>query len=193
MKQQSVLMSTYKKQQVVVVDEHDVKIGLADIGIAHKNQGIMHRAISIVLYRKQGNQIELLLQQRSKYKPLWPLFWTNTVCTHPRDGETYGDCAVRRLSEEMGISLSKRVLRFAFTLRYAARFTPELSENELDSVFVGEWNGTPVCQKKEVASYRWETWEAIRKETKIASHIFTPWFLLLVENKLFQKELGVSI
>ena len=47
----------------------------------------------------------LLMQKRSKLKYHSPGLWTNTCCSHQRDGERTIDAANRRLNEEMGLNV----------------------------------------------------------------------------------------
>ncbi len=172
-------------EQVVLVDKNDKKTGLMEKLAAHRAGGTRHRAISALLYRARSGKKEFLLQQRSKEKPLWPLYWTNTVCTHPRDKEAPVDCAVRRLKEEMGIAIKKDDLQFVYKLPYQAQYSKRLAENELDHLFVGEWNGNVVINSFEVADYRWTEVDLLMREVKENPNIFTPWFLkIMVDGRL---------
>ena len=172
-----------KNEQVVLVDKNGNKLGLMDKLEAHHGNGTLHRAISVVLYRLRNGKKELLLQQRSKGKPLWPLFWTNTVCTHPRDGESYKTCAVRRLKEEMGIVLKEKSLSFVFRILYQATYNKELSEYELDSVFLGKWDGEYHLVLDEAADARWADWHAVTSDVKKNPNRYTPWFQKIMHQK----------
>ena len=167
---------------VVLVDQEDNTIGLMEKLAAHKNGGHLHRAVSILLYRSHNGHTEVLLQQRSKTKPLWPLFWSNTVCTHPRDGESYEDCAVRRLREEMGILAKASQLRFLFKLLYRAKYNELLTEYELDSVFIGAWDGVPTINHKEAHAYTWMDWKDVKQDVTDRPGRYTPWFQKLVHD-----------
>lgn len=170
------------KETVVLVDEKDNIIGLMEKLAAHKHGGHLHRAVSILLYRTRNGQREVLLQQRSKIKPLWPLFWSNTVCTHPRDGESYKDCAVRRLREEMGIAVIASQLEFLFKLLYRAKYNDVLAEYELDSVFFGVWDGVPTVNHKEAQNYIWMDWKDVKQDMSSGPQRYTPWFQKLVHD-----------
>lgn len=176
-------METVMSEQVVLVDEYDNQIGLMDKLEAHRGEGTLHRAISVLLYRIKDGKKELLLQQRSKEKPLWPLFWTNTVCTHPRDGEVPVDCAVRRLSEEMGIRVQKSDLRFVYKLLYQARYNEQFSEHELDHVFVGRWDGQVMINVDEVNDYRWIELGKLNVDLQNHPDVYTPWFLKITSEE----------
>lgn len=165
---------------VVLVSHRDDVLGTTDSILAHKNRGMLHRAISVIIYRKKNSHLELLLQKRSENKLLWPLHWTNTVCTHPRPNETYEASAERRLFEEMGIIIEPQFLRRAFQMLYHAGYSDSLSEHELDTVFVGKWNGTPDPNGEEAAAYRWITYDEILKDLRMHPEIYTPWFKILI-------------
>ncbi len=87
------------EEYVVLVNPKDEVLGLMEKQQAHIN-GLLHRAFSVFLFNDNG---EMLLQKRSSEKYHSPNQWTNAVCSHPRDGETYLEGAKRRLREELGI------------------------------------------------------------------------------------------
>ena len=72
-------------EELILVDDQDREIGSEAKSVCHKGSGILHRAFSIFVINSDN---QLLLQQRSDSKPLWPLYWSNTCCSHPRLGET---------------------------------------------------------------------------------------------------------
>lgn len=178
-----IMNNQYVGRNVVLVDENDNKLGLEDIWVAHKNPGKLHRAISVVLWRKNEDKLEFLLQQRSEKKPLWPLFWSNTVCTHPLDGEGYIDCGIRRLREEMGIEYLGNNLKIVDRLQYQADYNNQLSENELDTIIFGEFVGEVKLNPDEAAESRWTYIDEIRKDIKANPSIYTPWFKILVSKR----------
>ena len=64
------------EEKVVLVNENNEVLGLMPKIEAHE-KGLLHRAISILLYNSSG---EMLIQQRAKTKYHWPLIWSNAVC-----------------------------------------------------------------------------------------------------------------
>jgi isopentenyl-diphosphate delta-isomerase len=174
---------TFLKQQVLLVNQKDQVLGTMPILEAHSGSGALHRAVSVVLYRTRPNTKEMLLQKRSSSKLLWPRYWSNTICTHPRENEESVDCCVRRLHEEMGISYKKEDLSHTFTLTYEARYTKELIEKEVDSVFSGVWEGTPIASASEVEEYAWVPIEKLTKDVANNPSSYTPWFIKLLQAK----------
>ncbi len=89
------------EEQVILVDKKDNQIGLMPKMEAHE-KALLHRAFSVFTFNDKG---ELLLQQRAADKYHSPLLWTNTCCSHQRNGETSLEAGKRRLQEEMGFTL----------------------------------------------------------------------------------------
>jgi isopentenyl-diphosphate delta-isomerase len=161
---------------VVLVNADNQELGTEEVMKAHQGDGMLHRAVSVLVYRNSKNGRELLLQKRGSGKPLWPLHWTNTVCTHPLPGEDSKDCAVRRLREEMGIRSVASELRLLFYMQYQARFNEALSEHELDAVFLLKWDGIPMINRREAAEYKWVNFDEVFEDIHANPSVYTPWF-----------------
>ncbi len=86
------------EEQVILVDINDEKVGLMPKMEAHE-KGLLHRAFSVFVFNDKN---ELMLQQRAMHKYHSPGLWTNTCCSHQRDGESSLEAGNRRLLEEMG-------------------------------------------------------------------------------------------
>ena len=86
------------EKKVVLVDKSGNQIGLMPKLEAHQ-KGILHRAFSIFLFNSKN---QILLQKRSLIKYHSAGLWTNTCCSHPRDGEDIIEAGKRRIFEEMG-------------------------------------------------------------------------------------------
>ena len=96
-----------------MVDSDDNILGYKSKLECHQGKGILHRAFSIFIFNFSG---ELLLQQRSAQKLLWPSFWSNSCCSHPRPGEDIEEAAHRRLQEELGFDCPLQEV-FSFTYK----------------------------------------------------------------------------
>src|SRR5690606_14929915 len=107
---------SFDDEALVLVDADDREIGFLDKASAHDGEGVLHRAFSLFIFNPQG---ELLLQQRAADKRLWPGFWANSCCSHPRRGESMQDAIRRRLDEELGLDCA---LHFLFKFQYQARY-----------------------------------------------------------------------
>ena len=118
------------EEKVILVDKNDNQVGLMPKLEAHE-KGVLHRAFSIFIF---NSKYELLLQKRASSKYHSGGLWTNTCCSHPREGEDTLDAANRRLDEEMGIKTS---LRKVYDFIYKAELDNQLTEHEFDHVFYG--------------------------------------------------------
>jgi isopentenyl-diphosphate Delta-isomerase len=162
-----------KKEFVVLVDEQDNELGLAEKMEAHE-KALLHRAFSVFIFNDKG---ELLLQQRAKHKYHSGGLWTNTCCSHPRPNELVADAANRRLKEEMGLTVS---LEKKFDFVYKTPFDNDLTEHEFDHVFVGYTNSNPVLNREEADSFKWKTIEDIKTDIILFPHTFTSWFKIAI-------------
>ncbi|MDC3366578.1 isopentenyl-diphosphate Delta-isomerase [Flavobacteriaceae bacterium] len=160
------------EENVILVDVLDNQLGLMPKMEAHE-KAVLHRAFSVFIFNDKD---ELMLQQRAAHKYHSPLLWTNTCCSHQRDGESNIEAGKRRLIEEMGF---KTNLKEIFSFVYKAPFDNGLTEHELDHVMIGNFNGVPKINPDEVASYKWMTLEAIKKDIELQPNIYTVWFKII--------------
>jgi isopentenyl-diphosphate delta-isomerase len=155
---------------LILVDEDDRGVGFLNKTQCHEGQGILHRAFSLLIFGAGG---ELLIQQRSAAKRLWPLYWSNSCCSHPRSTETMEAAIHRRLHEELGLRCS---LQFLFKFQYQAQFDATGAENELCSVFIGRSTDALHIDRDEIHAWRWVSPEALHAELMAGAGNFTPWF-----------------
>lgn len=164
-------------EELVVVDKNDNVLGLENKEKCHKGKGILHRGFSVYILNKKG---ELLIQRRSKYKKTWPLFWSNTVCSHPRKDENYKRAAERRLKEELGFSCK---LKYLYKFMYRARFK-DMSENEMCAVLIGLSEKKPKPNPKEIAEWKYVKINDLKKQMRKTPRKFTPWFRMELKKLL---------
>lgn len=165
------------EEHVVIVSEQDEVLGLMEKMQAHEN-GILHRAFSVFLFNEKG---EMLLQKRASSKYHSPERWTNAVCSHPREGETYLEAAKRRMKEELGIEAD---LTEKFHFIYKADVGQNLWEHELDYVFTGNFSGEIHLNHDEVSEIRYISMEELDCEMNLHPEHFTEWFkIILAEYK----------
>lgn len=179
----------YQSRKVVLVDLEDNEIGEAGLIEAHRDPGLKHRAFSLILYRKRESKIELLLQQRSAEKPVFPLFWTNTCCYNLVKGENYLTRAVSRVKEEMGIEVPTESLKQLYKFSYYAPDIEGWCENELDMVIVGEWDGEISINPEEVADYKWIEIGDLERDMQTNPGIYSLWFKMIMSDSRFKTTL----
>jgi len=160
-------------EPLILVDDADREIGHLDRADCHAGSGVLHRAFSLLIFNGNG---ELLLQQRAASKRLWPLYWSNSCCSHPRRAEGMESAAHRRLTEELGIDCP---LQFLFKFQYQAQFDATGAERELCSVFIGRCAGRVRINPQEIHAWRWISMAALEAEMSGPQAArFTPWFRL---------------
>jgi len=158
-------------ESLILVDENDCEVGHASRARCHEGAGLLHRAFSLFIFNGCG---ELLIQQRAAGKRLWPLYWSNSCCSHPRRAESLEVAIHRRLSEELGL---KCPLQFLFKFKYQAQFDGTGAEHELCSVFIGHSSAPVRVNRAEVTAWRWIAPEALDAEMRAAGGArCTPWF-----------------
>ncbi len=137
-------------EALILVNAEDEAIGSLSKGACHDGEGVLHRAFSVFLF-DQDNR--LLVQQRAKAKRLWPLYWANSCCSHPRVGEDMATATLRRIKEELGVESE---LEYVYKFQYHARFGDLGSEHELCSVYLGRVEAVSVePNPTEIANTRW--------------------------------------
>ena len=159
--------------RVILVNEQNEVLGDEDKLLAHQ-KGLLHRAFSVMLYRRNKGKLEFLLQQRHAGKYHSGGLWTNTCCSHPQPGEETAVAAKRRLFEETGIEVP---IAEVAVFRYIAHFANGLIEHEIDHVFIGEFNELPQhFDPEEIEVMKWVELEQLKKEVDQAPYRYTPWF-----------------
>ena len=162
------------EENVILVNENDEQIGLMPKLEAHE-KAVLHRAFSVFVLNSKN---EIMLQQRAHQKYHSPLLWTNTCCSHQREGETNIEAGSRRLFEEMGFKVELKEL---FHFIYKAPFDNGLTEHELDHVMIGYYNDAPVINPDEVESWKWMKIEDVKKDMEIHPELYTIWFKIIFD------------
>jgi len=162
------------EEKVILVDKNDNQVGLMPKLEAHE-KGVLHRAFSIFIF---NSNYELLLQKRASSKYHSGGLWTNTCCSHPREGEDILDAANRRLDEEMGIKTS---LRKVYDFIYKAELDNQLTEHEFDHVFYGVFDNDPILNEDEAEDFKWVDMETLNNDIIKNEDNYTVWFKIAFE------------
>lgn len=177
---------------VTLVDEQDRVVGELDKYEAHRYPTRLHRAISVYLFRKAaGGEVEVLVQQRSGQKIVGAGQWANTCCGNVWPGESYLECAKRRLTFELGITTA--TIQDIVTFRYEVKCNDEFGENEIDHVFAGWYDGPVVPNPEEVSNSKWVPWSQFRGAALTAVTPMAPWFELMLRTTSVTEALDAFI
>jgi len=156
-------------ESLILVDEHDCEIGFRSKEECHRGEGLLHRAFSVFLFNHEG---KLLLQKRSGEKPLWPLYWSNSCCSHPREAETVEDAVYRRVREELNLECE---LQFLYKFKYQASFGDVGAEHEFCWVYAGQLQGSVVAHPEEIAGWRFVDPDELTRAIEKDGDRYTPW------------------
>ena len=171
------------EEQVILVNENDEQIGLMPKMEAHE-KALLHRAFSVFIFNDEN---QLMLQQRALDKYHSPGLWTNTCCSHQRNGESNIQAGKRRLQEEMGFVVN---LQESISFMYKAPFDNGLTEHEYDHVLLGKYNDEPIINTDEVASWKWMPLEDVKVDIALHPELYTEWFKVIFDK--FYEHLNIT-
>lgn len=160
---------SFDDEPLILVDSDDNVLGHMPKAEAHRGEGILHRAFSIFLFNSDG---DVLMQQRASAKQLWGGFWSNSVCSHPRRGETVAEAAKRRLREEIDIDAELICL---YKFEYHASFENAGAEHEMCSVFVACSDAPVAGNPNEIADFAFVSPAELDAELAARPDRYTPW------------------
>jgi isopentenyl-diphosphate delta-isomerase len=171
------------EEQVILVNENNEQIGLMPKLEAHE-KAILHRAFSVFIF---NNDNELMLQQRALSKYHSPGLWTNTCCSHQRDGESNIQAGKRRLQEEMGFVTE---LEESISFIYKAPFDNGLTEHEFDHILIGKFLQDPIINTDEVKAWKWMPLQAVKRDIVQQPELYTAWFKIIFDK--FYNHINIS-
>lgn len=171
---------------IILVNIDDEEIGVGEKMDVHQ-RALMHRAFSVLVFNAKG---ETLLQRRAIEKYHSPGLWTNTCCSHPLPGEITLNAALRRTAEEMGFTCP---LNFIGKFHYIAPFENGLTENEVDHVFVGIFEGEPNPNPEEVCETKWIGIPELVDWMQEKPEDFTVWFRIIAAKVFVNGKLVESL
>lgn len=162
---------------VILVDENDRPTGIMPKLQAHE-RGALHRAFSVFIFDSAGR---LLLQKRAPGKYHSAGLWTNTCCSHPSPGEEISDAALDRLFLEMGL---RAELTYLLKFKYKSAYSNRLTEHEIDHIFIGRSDDTPVINPEEVSDFKYMSVADIEEDLRMSPDKYTSWFRIICERFL---------
>ena len=151
-------MTAIPAEVVVLLDPDGAAAGTAPKATVHQASTPLHLAFSCYLFDAHDR---LLMTRRALGKRTFPGVWTNTACGHPAPGESAEEAAVRRVRDELGLTINApRLVLPAFRYRAAM---DGIEEHEWCPVLVGRVRAdAPVApDPEEVHEIRWTPWAAL--------------------------------
>ena len=90
-----------------VVDSEDRVITSARRDEVHQ-KGLRHRAVHVLIF---DGDWQFFFQKRALYKESSPGLWDSSVAGHVDAGESYDQCCLREVAEEVGLVIKKVPMR----------------------------------------------------------------------------------
>lgn len=160
----------HMSELVVLVDKDNNPIGTADKDTVHTKDTPLHRAFSLFLLNSKN---QVLLTKRASSKKTFPGVWTNTVCGHLAPEESVVGAAIRRLKDELGITVE----HIEEVAPYRYRFADQngIVENEICPICICQHDGDPIPNPLEVEEWRWMDWNIFLREANNNPMAYSPW------------------
>lgn len=165
--------------QLVLVNHRDEELGSMEKLEAHK-LGLLHRAFSVFIFNSKN---ELLIHKRAIDKYHSGGLWTNSCCSHPFPAEDYSTAAIRRVKEELGLTINK-VEKLGHII-YKVELENDLTEHEFDYILKVNSDEKPQLNYDEISEFTYQPIEEIKSEMKVNPEKFTFWFREILMNNDF--------
>ncbi|KAK8864322.1 isopentenyl-diphosphate Delta-isomerase [Kwoniella newhampshirensis] len=199
-------LNAYDEEQVKMMEERCILVTPDDKAygedskktchlMSNINQGLLHRAFSVFLFRPSDGR--LLLQKRADEKITFPGMWTNTCCSHPlsirselvEEGqEGVRAAAIRKLPQELGIpesQLKQDDFTFLTRIHYLAPSNGPWGEHEIDYILFCTLDVDLDLNPNEVSDARYVSRSELEAMFADDTNSFTPWFRLIARDLLF--------
>ncbi|SIO95743.1 isopentenyl-diphosphate Delta-isomerase [Vibrio spartinae] len=157
---------------VILVDENDNIIRNINKLDAHLSGDYLHRAFSCFIINSNN---EVYIQKRAQNKLLWPGYWSNSYCSHPRPNEDISHAVLRRAEEELGIVTNEEPI-FLYKFQYKEKYEDIGYEHELCHVFIVFTDTLPRENPEEVSAGLFIKIECIQEYINNNKYLCTPWF-----------------
>lgn len=158
-------------EQVVLIDDQNNQIGVADKATVHSRFTPLHRGFSVFLFNQNK---ELLVTQRAKSKKTFPGIWSNTVCGHPAPDEKIEDAAKRRLKVELKL-VPTEIKVIDTDYRYHFADQNGIVENEICPILYAKSYAYPYPDPTEVMDWKYLPWNVFMMELQNYPVNYSPW------------------
>jgi isopentenyl-diphosphate delta-isomerase type 1 len=176
----SLITSNTDRPCILIDDSNNKEMGTTSLIKCHTIPTQCHRAFSLFLFNTDN---ELLIQQRSKNKLLYPLHWSNTVCSHTIT-ENPDDLLVR-LNYETNLNLKIKLTKFS-TIKYNSNYNGLYGENEIDELYFGicdiKKENLPLPNPNEVAEHKFVSFNNLQNLAETTDILVTPWFRAIIKH-----------
>jgi isopentenyl-diphosphate delta-isomerase len=164
---------------VILTNERGESLGKSEIIEAHTEGGKLHKAFSVFIFTPDMKKI--LIQRRASVKMLFPGFWANTCCSHPKGKFDIEVEASGRLKEECGFHTGLEVVD-SFVYK-ADDPDGKGTEYEYDTVLKGATEESTEMHPdpSEIMDMKWVEIDELKKDMEDNPDVYAPWFGLGLE------------
>lgn len=152
-----------------IVDERDSVIGKGLRSEIHR-LGLRHRSVHVLVFNRVG---DLFLQRRAVIKESHPGLWDSSAAGHVDSRESYEQCAIREVREELGLDPAEGLQKL---FKLGAR--PDTGM-EFCMVYRLEHTGPLRLNPKEVQDGRWISPRLLEKWLAQGATGLTPTFKVI--------------
>lgn len=127
----------------------------------HK-RGLYHKAVVLFILNSQG---QILLQQRSANKKLWPNLWDITAGGHVLKDEFGYEAVIRETKEEIGLELDVEDLLFIGCTR-STNTQKEIINRHFNEYYIAKKDidiSSLILQEEEVQNIQWFSQDEVLK------------------------------
>ena len=163
----------------IIVNERDEAIQIAAVDDCQRRPGTLRRSFSVMVVDAVG---AICMQQRAACKTTFPLYWSNAVCSHPRD-ETIPilGWVKRRCMDELGLDLthdSVDSVELVHRVHFRAPSGVEWVEHGMDHVFEVRLTERPRLRVNpdEIRKVEWIKPQELRSWLVDDARCVSPWF-----------------
>lgn len=161
-------------KSVILTNEQGESLGKSEMIEAHTNGGKLHKAFSVFVF--SPNKKKILIQRRASMKMLFPGFWANTCCSHPKGKFAIEIEAADRLKEECGFRTGLEVVD-SFIYK-ADDPDGKGTEYEYDTVLVGTAEESIKLHPDptEIMDIKWIPLDELKRDMEENPESYAPWF-----------------
>lgn len=167
------------QEHVILLNEKGEPIGTAEKYAVHTAHTPLHLAFSCWIFNHEG---QVLITRRSLGKKAWPGVWTNSVCGHPQQNESFEQAIVRRCRFEVGAELTDITPVYP-EFRYCETDASGIVENEVCPVYAAKLTNAITLNPDEVMDSRWVSLDALFRALAATPWVFSPWMVLQYDSQ----------
>jgi len=155
------------EEMLDVVNDLDEVVGQATRSLVHRDN-LLHRSTHILLF---DSSERVFMQLRARTKDTNPGLWDSSAAGHVDAGESYPACAVRELTEELGVVVQQG------DLRELGRFAPTVHNGfEFVRIYMAVSDAPITLQFEEVEDGKWLDQAELDQWLKSAPEAFASTF-----------------